>query len=497
VAPRRHDAPPLSTLQASNASERMPPDNGQPKATAIRENTPEKEALIALFEKKKWERFPKKLDPELEALMKTNNWNKNQVSRHFGIWFRLGVNANRSIERSREVVLASLKEKCDSAGELLKRTWESPDIVPLVGIVSFPAAFKEKMNDTTIWEGFMNDIFDKIADNRASSGNRVPHSTAQYGIAKELLVHELWKKIGSAGQEGTTIHDFFYLFAKEFVSQLHCSFAEPNVAEIEAAVVSKILQRNVALEPRSYAQTLYFILGFIATAVFKEGKRRKSKGYLFTAFAERNCLGKESIVKARESGELPMEKTTRIDKGGLRYPTRHFYLTMTKVEQIYCSLLTDDNLVAYGPSAMKRLDEMIYKNDTIRAQLSVAIGKKAEGADTVIDFVLKTFRRVRGSDYTRKLLARTGKSYATATRTALQVKSEAKKSQKVDSSSKSDEVDDDCDFERECAEKLEEMIECRTADEDQLVRKEVDCDSSSEEESSDYEIDLEDNNNVE
>jgi hypothetical protein len=207
------------------------------------------------------------------------------------------------------------------------------------------------------------------------------------------------------------------------------SFAEPDVVEIENDVVKQILYKEEPLEP-AHAQTLYFIVGFVASAVKKEGIRRQKNGFLFKVFAERNCLTESGIAKARQLGTLPMQKTDRVNKGGLHYPTLHLYKTMVIVERIYCALLTDDNLLAFGPVALKRLHERMSANEKIRSLLACAIGKNGKGVDEVVDYALQTFARVRGSDYASKLLSRTGKSYATATRTDLQVKTERNKNKK-------------------------------------------------------------------
>jgi hypothetical protein len=128
------------------------------------------------------------------------------------------------------------------------------------------------------------------------------------------------------------------------------------------------------------------------------------------------------------------------------------------------------------------------------------LGKNANGSDDVIDYVLRTFGRVRGSDYARKLLARSGKSRAGATRTTLEVKSEEMKKKcamatppaEVGSNCKKqkndmwesvvveDEFAVDDSFLKECAERLNEFVESRLADEDQLVRNEMDTDSEDE-----------------
>lgn len=452
------------------------PNANRPKVTPIRENSPEKKELIALFESKKWERFPKKHDTDLEQLMTKNNWSKEQVSRHFGIWNRLGGNVGLALERSRDEVITSLKDNCDSVEVLLERTWASRDIINISTQVQFPAGSKERLNDNTkLWNDFRDDVLGAVADNRALSGNQLSKSTAQYTDALESLVQGMLEKF-----EGTPTQSFLYLFAYEFVFQLKRSYAEPDIESIEKDVVEAILNETSSQLPPSHANTLYFVGGFVAKAVNAEGIRRQKKGFLFKAFAAKSCVPREAIAKACKSTALPTEKTARLDEGGLLYPTLHFYNVLVHIERIYCALLTDDNLIAYGPMALKRLHELISSNNSIRERLAVPIGKNAVGANIVIDYVLQTFANVRSSDYASKLLSRSRKSYATATRTGLQVKSEAPGKAKSEPKGMDiDTVQEDALFEKECVAMMEEVVASRTVEDEQMVRQELDgCDSA-------------------
>jgi len=401
-----------------------------PKVSAIRAGTAEKKELIDLFKKKEWDSVPGR-DSDLEALMSKHNWNRSQITRHFRIWYDLGDDSNRNLDRSKESIIACYTMRCASAKEIFKRTWESHDIQALRNHsrVSLTPDLETKASDPTLWNKFLTDIFEAAAENRLLNGNGIPQGNAKYCIVKENLVQKLWKSFHDGTASMARIRSFFYILAKEFISQVQKSFAEPDVEDVETEIIEQILKTKKPL-PKAHAETLYFISGYVLKAVALEGDRRKSKGTLFMHFAERNGLTKQLIAKARESGQLPMEKTDTGNKGGRRYPTHGFYEVMVKIEHIYCALLTDDNLVAFGTRAMTRIDARIKANETVRSRLSAAIGRKAVGADKVIDFVLQTYRRVRGSDYASKLLARSGKSYATATRTTLQVKTESKKNTK-------------------------------------------------------------------
>jgi hypothetical protein len=157
---------------------------------------------------------------------------------------------------------------------------------------------------------------------------------------------------------------------------------------------------------------------------------------------------------------------------------------MVIVEWIYCTLLTDDNLLAFSPVALKRLHERISADDKICSLLACALEKNGNGVDEVVDYALQTFAPVRGSDYASKLLFRTGKSYATATHMDLKVKTESNKNKKATVGVISlpeyiDELGFDDSFLQECAAGLDEFIKSRMAEEDDTVRDKVDGDSYS------------------
>jgi hypothetical protein len=350
-----------------------------------------------------------------------------------------------------------------------------------VSHVSFPEGWEAKMKEPSEWEDFRNEVLHAIADNRAPRGSRIPYNTAAYCAAKEGLIQHFLTTL--EGTENSNVRSFSYVLARQFITELQNSYAEPDIENIESETVETIMKRPYKPLLQAYAEVLYYIVGCLLKASHSEGTRRQQKGTLLTAWADRNSLSKEAVEKARELGSLPLQMTSRRDKGGLRYPNFELYKAMVKVERIYEALLTDDNLVAFGPAAVERVRRLVLRNDAIRASLAVAVGKSAAGVDTVVDYVLKTFGRIRGSDYAKKLLARTGKSYETATRTDLQVRSLHKKQEgpstaSTSHSSKQEDTtafDDDDAMEIECMAGLDELASSRMEEDAQfLFRDEMD-----------------------
>jgi hypothetical protein len=71
----------------------------------------------------------------------------------------------------------------------------------------------------------------------------------------------------------------------------------------------------------------------------------------------------------------------------------HFYRAFGWVENIYCALLSDLNLdyLGGGGDTIMRIDKKISKNEKIHSFLAGPIGKNAEGANAVVDPVLKVY----------------------------------------------------------------------------------------------------------
>jgi hypothetical protein len=94
-----------------------------------------------------------------------------------------------------------------------------------------------------------------------------------------------------------------------------------------------------------------------------------------------------------------------------------------------------------------------------------------EGANAVVDSVLKVYRRIRGSDFANKLLARGDKSYAIATRTEIQAMTGAnRKKQKVEPKQDISVLDthhsleEEIAFEAKCAANLMAFTSCYVDD---------------------------------
>jgi hypothetical protein len=330
------------------------------------------------------------LDHDLEAILKKNNWNRSQLKHHLKVWNKLGANGSRIVKRSREEIIRSLQRNCDTAAEVLKKTWESRNVVALLPRAQFTNGFRMKMEGKSFWIGLVNDVFSQVAENHAASANQIPKMTAKNCRSTEQMIQKLWESTGEP--KTSSIHSFFYVFTSVFISILSKSYVEPDLDEFEDALIETIVnKKDVLLRSEYHDQTLYFILGFVLKAIHEEATHRKMKGLLMKAFVERNSLTNAQIKKAIEDETLPLQKTARQSDGGLRYPNMHFYRAFSWVENIYCALLSDLNLDYFGGDTIMRINKKISKNEKIHSFLAGPIGKNAEGANAVVDSVLKVY----------------------------------------------------------------------------------------------------------
>jgi hypothetical protein len=100
---------------------------------------------------------------------------------------------------------------CCHCGAVLFRKKDSP---PPGESGTFCESFELRAKPKKFWSR----IFEVIATNWPLVGNGIPQSTAKYCLEKENLVQELLKEFGDDTEQ--SLCSFFYVFAKEFVTQL-------------------------------------------------------------------------------------------------------------------------------------------------------------------------------------------------------------------------------------------------------------------------------------
>jgi hypothetical protein len=347
-----------------------------------------KDKLIDLFKSNGWTHTLPRTNVLLVAMIKDNNWSRAQVVRVFTIWKDTGGILTLSEERSLPERITSLEERCDSIEAIITAARKTEDISRTVEFLKVPN--DSPLFQSYVWAPLREQIIHQIADLSVAKYNDLKDAATVLAQAEDTIIRSIIS--GNVWVFGTDLQlrSFFYQFATEFVIALQRSIVEPDVEATERDVIDDILANQVkdSLTP-AVASELYYIAGYLLRALNEEGIRRQRTGAVFIAFTTNSRLDATAISNAMKDDSSPTSKIDRLNLGALVYPSDGFYQSMVSIERIYEALLTTENLVAFGPEAMTRIDAYITGHAVIRNRLGEGLSKHDAGKlAIVIDHLL-------------------------------------------------------------------------------------------------------------
>ena len=352
--------------------------------------------------------------------METNHLTKTQMKSQFKKLITLGLAAAVILNVSREVLIDSLEARSADVKTLVELTRKDATIAAFIEDFDISLDDMEKILDLSVWTNFRHELFDLIADNFAKSASGIASKNHNFSVKTEDLIEQFNIEMPLKDQAEV----LFQEFAETFIVQMKRSLVEPDLAAVAADLSKTLLSSSPDLE-EAYAESIYYIAGYLLSAIRKQGKAGKwDRREVFEAFVEHNSIhGRLAMSRARRDG-LPTGKVDRISCGSLIYASKHFFETVACMECMYVALLTPENVVGLGSQVMAKVHALVCKDDTVCQHLKRGLGQKPEADQKMVaGCLLRTFCRLRGKDFVARMLSRTGKSKHVATRTDLLVKS--------------------------------------------------------------------------
>ena len=158
---------------------------------------------------------------------------------------------------------------------------------------------------------------------------------------------------------------------------------------------------------QSGKEGLYYIAGWLLRASIKAAKRREQN-----VADQLNVLESKSSLKremALENANLPTAKVEMVERfGGLQYVNEDFFSFVERLEYVFRNALTPELLVMNGSC----LIQIVYLNlNTEDGVLDVIENFCEENIDPdvcskVVKYITRTYCRMRGKDFARKLMSR-------------------------------------------------------------------------------------------
>eukprot|EP00978_Attheya_sp_CCMP212_P047091 scaffold421221_cov91-Attheya_sp.AAC.1 len=210
--------------------------------------------------------------------------------------------------------------------------------------------------------------------------------------------------------------------------------------EADVSKVAEEMMATIDFEPltETRKENLYYISGWWINAASKEGQRRRGKkeenatdtasALIYFASSSRVVVNHGNLSTIANS--LPTGKIDRVMAfDGLTYPTMEWYEFTCRVEKVFENLFTVANLMVYGEALVRRVRSGLESNPTIREiiQSFLPDDTSTETLESVIHYIFRTYSRMRGKDFARKIMSKTKSSLSIGTRHTMAVMSDGTK----------------------------------------------------------------------
>ena len=191
-------------------------------------------------------------------------------------------------------------------------------------------------------------------------------------------------------------------------NRLHVMFYQVFLRKLVEVMLAELIDRNrkeevTKLIPLSETeqQVLYYIAGFIVSKLKKNHSKSKSL---------KDCDNLIKIISTSNLQDLGFlqnvsEWTSRLDRGGLQYPTQDFYLLIREMENITNSNIDMSSLSAHSLLKVS-LKELVMDSFLVKYYWTELLKKSGSSEDECghfLEYVIDLFLTIRGFAVARKV----------------------------------------------------------------------------------------------
>lgn len=402
-------------------------------------------ALFGLFTNKQWlPQLPRgsKLtgDSDYSALASKYGFDRTQAARQYVKWREWGQASNERDQTNpvdREPVRFLLEKRVPDYQKVVDAAFVALLKHPFLSErVWFHDTLKEiELRGNALWMSRVSELGDLFVKHYSSASSKQRSCSTSYAV-DVLESGTLRKEEWSTNPEISAIirsfdeslprdfdcdrESFPYLMLTFVVDYIKRAFNASFAPSVHGNLEIRMPQggeREIYTHPVVVAQVLYYISGYLLSALIKSSKR--SHCPLFDMFVVHNSF--KTANEARSDGLDPTLVVLR-NQGSLIYSSKEFYKLVCTLEHGFSYLLTMPNVVAFGPAIIAKATEAVSSwsplQNTLDACLMPIREKLSETGFTDIDvdpllkLLMKAYMRMRGRDFVRTLLARLKRSAA-------------------------------------------------------------------------------------
>ena len=298
----------------------------------------------------------------------------------------------------------------------------------------------------------MNDLIIIISRSLAEKNTKAHLKSKQKGLSKKI--RQLCKDFSEEHGQNESFFSgcsqtsdlsghyiaIWFLLSSVFiwcVRKEMCNGVSDGIEKVEIIVkeaftkeINDIFMASESMNLKNYQEKIYMLAGYLVNATEKASKQKKDDSKIqivmkeFTNAVKLNWDDSEAIAK------LPAGEVIRVELfGGLKYVTEKFFQFVMRIESVFVSCLKPEYLVMVGSDLIVRVYSSFIDDPGAHEFISSFLTNYDKDDDEVIiltKYVTRTYCRLLGKDFARKMMSRDIKSNVQTTRTTQAVVSQSK-----------------------------------------------------------------------
>jgi hypothetical protein len=401
----------------------------------------------------KWDILPRS-HKELKKFQEKYGYNRNQIRRKFNERMaEIGGLSNNQPEIDR----SSIKFDIPATQEMLATIKQQDSFRHMTAIFT-EEKIMNVMNRSDIWDRLREEIIESLKTS-LSGVKRVSQWILR---AKDYSMKKTSTIIGMS-REYAPLDDTAYDFMALLQSLMYpfVILIEKYATTMRDSTIAEIIKSTADIDsdifPKQQLQLekLYYIAGWMLRAAEMEAQRRNEDStihkHLVTLVEYGEVSSQDELV------ELPVGEVVRTDAfGGLKYPNQMFFSFVAMIENACRTCLTANNTIIHGPYIAEELRLGLIDNHNVRSLLrDCCMIDTDEEVSGISEYLVRTYVRMRGKDFVRRLMSSSRRSRSTQHRheqaalsnPKLRINKRKKKSKKPDSVTQQDDEVTDHDIE--------------------------------------------------
>jgi hypothetical protein len=379
----------------------------------FKSGSPPHKEFITLCETMKWNDLPRS-HKELKKFIDKYGYNRGQLRRKFNEW-----KAQISGMADTDVTIdhSCLDFVIPETPELLEEIKKQESFLHMCAIAG-EESIMAIIDMTDTWESVRTHVINILSESLigVKRFSQWKARARTYAAMKTDFIANFPKESAPYDDNAYDYISIFQSLMYPFVSLIEKSATTTTTGSASMrSLVSSCTDTEAGIFPddQTKLEKLYYVSGWLLRAAEMESLRRNEDSTIHQHLVSVVELGE--VSDEAELAELPAGEVTQTDAfGGLKLPNQVFFTFVAAVENTCATCLTANNVITFGPYIVKEMKRELIANCNVQSMIrECCLVKDNEDVSQISEYLVRTYMRMRGKDYVRRVMSSSRRSRST------------------------------------------------------------------------------------